>query len=270
MIKIKPLKKSTINDTTLVSLAIAVMLFVINIYLVKNTRAHALINMVAGAVALTVPLVTRYIYHIQSKSIEHNFPDFLRDITSNIKAGMTLTQAIRMCKNKNYGYLTPYVNEMSAKIDWGISFEKVLETFANTVQNHVISRAVKTIIETHRSGGNISEVLDAVVSSVTEIEKIKKERSTRIYSQMINGYVIYFVFLGVMIGMSKFLIPAFNWGGTKATAGTFTSVFRGIILIQSVFAGLTIGKLAEGSLTDGFKHAFIMFLFGYATILIMG
>ncbi len=270
MIDIKPLKKNNINDTTIISLTIAVILFAINIYLIKDIHLHAIINIIAGATALTIPLVIRYIYYIQSKSIERNFPDFLRDITSNIKAGMTLTQAIRMCKDKNYGYLTPYVNEISAKIDWGISFEKVLTTFANTVQNHIISRAVKTIIETHRSGGNISEVLDAVVSSVTEIEKIKKERSTRIYAQMINGYVIYFVFLGVMIGMSRFLIPAFNWGGTQNTASTFTSVFRAIILIQSIFAGLTIGKLAEGSITDGFKHAFIMFLFGYATILLMG
>ncbi len=267
---INRLKKNHVRDATLVSLTIAILLFAFNIYFVKSRTEHAIINIVAGILALFVPLVTRYVYYLQQKSIERNFPDFLRDITSNIKSGMTLTQAIRMCQGKNYGYLTPYVNDIAAKIDWGISFEKILESFANEVGNHVISRSVKTIIETHRSGGNIGEVLDAVVSSVTEIEKIKKERSTRIYSQMINGYVIYFVFLGVMIGMSKFLIPAFNWGGTKNVAGTFTSVFRSIIMIQSIFAGLTIGKLAEGSITAGLKHAFVMFLFGYAAILIMG
>ena len=241
----------------------------INIYFIKEKSFHALLNIIAGIIALIIPLSVRYIHYIQIKSIERNFPSFLRDITSNIKSGMTLTQAIRLCKGKNYGYLTPYVNEIAAKIDWGISFEKVLTVFSKTIGSKSISRSVKTIIETHRSGGNISEVLDAVVSSVTELEKIKKERSARIYSQMINGYIIYFVFLGVMIGLSKFLIPAFGWGQSKNIVETFSQIFQAIILIQSIFAGLTIGKLAEGSLIAGLKHAFIMFLFGYATIILM-
>ncbi len=257
------------NDATLISITIAVMILLVNVYLVKDRTLHAILNIIAGITALTIPLILRYMHYIQMKSIERNFPSFLRDVTSNIKSGMTLTQAIRMCRGKNYGYLTPYVEDMAAKIDWGISFEKILESFANTIGSRVISRSVKTIIETHRSGGNISEVLDAVVSSVTEIEKIKKERSARIYSQMLNGYVIYFVFLGVMFGLSKFLIPAFSWGEAKNMARMFDQIFQSIILIQSVFAGLTIGKLSEGSLTAGFKHAFIMFLFGYATIILM-
>ena len=146
----------------------------INIYFIKEKSFHALLNIIAGIIALIIPLSVRYIHYIQIKSIERNFPSFLRDITSNIKSGMTLTQAIRLCKGKNYGYLTPYVNEIAAKIDWGISFEKVLTVFSKTIGSKSISRSVKTIIETHRSGGNISEVLDAVVSSVTELEKIKK------------------------------------------------------------------------------------------------
>ncbi len=254
---------------TLVAIAISVMILAVNIYFIKQRTIHAILNIVAGIIALIIPLSIRYIHYVQLKSIEKNFPSFLRDITSNIKSGMTLTQSIRLCSGKNYGHLSPYVNDISAKIDWGISFEKVLTSFAESVGSKTISRSVKTIIETHRSGGNISEVLDAVVSSVTELEKIKRERSTRIYSQMINGYIVYFVFLGVMIGLSKFLIPAFGTGQTNNLAGTFDQIFKAIIIIQSIFAGLTIGKLAEGSLTAGFKHAFIMFLFGYATILLM-
>ncbi len=37
-------------------------------------------------------------------------------------------------------------------------------------------------------------------------------------------------------------------------------------LIQGFFAGVVLGKLAEGDLTSGFKHSLIMMTFAFITI----
>jgi flagellar protein FlaJ len=183
---------------------------------------------------------------------------------------MTLTQAIRTVSRNDYGPLTIHVKDMAAKLDWGINFETVLEKFSETVGSLTIKRSVKTINETHRSGGYIGTVLEAVAESQLILERIKKERSSSIYAQMVNGYVIFFVFLLVMFGLSEFLVPAFQTtGNTNELAIAYGSIFRDLIVIQGLFAGIAIGKMAEGSVFAGVKHAVVMISIGYTVFTLL-
>ena len=88
---------------------------------------------------------------------------------------------------------------------------------------------------------------------------------------MVTGYMIYVVFLGVMIGMSTFLLPAFSFGETMPNMqGVFVELFRSLIVIQGLFAGLAIGKMAEGKLVAGIKHSLVLIVFGYSAFVIFG
>lgn len=254
--------------TTAAGTALIVMNFT---YFSKYAQLFSLLNLLAGIVILGVPLTYRYFTYNRLKKIESIFPVFLRDVTENINAGMTLPQAIRTASKGNYDIFTPYAKDMAAKISWGISFEKVLEDFARKTGSRNMKRTVQTIIEAHRSGGTMSTVLEGIAQSLQEMEKIKKERSASVYSQMINGYLIYLVFLGVMIGLSSFLLPAFEFGEQAAgLQESFPELFRSLIVIQAIFAGLAVGKMAEGTLVAGVKHALALSAFGYTAFLILG
>ena len=112
----------------------------------------------------------------------------------------------------------------------------------------------------------MNTVLAAVAESLQDLEKIKKERSSSVYAQMITGYLIYIVFLGVMIGLSTFLIPVFF--NQAETDLDFIALFRSLIIIQGFFAGLSVGKMAEGTLVAGVKHSLVLTVFGYSVFLI--
>jgi len=184
---------------------------------------------------------------------------------------MTLPQAMRATSSIDYGVLTPYIREMASKVSWGITFEKIMEDFAKKTGSKSMKRNVQTIIETHRSGGAMDTILKSVAQSLIELERIKKERSASVYAQMINGYLIYIVFLGVMIGLSSVLVPAFRLGETLPDLqGVFAEIFRALIIIQGFFAGLAIGKMAEGNLIAGIKHSLVLVVFGYSAFLIFG
>lgn len=232
----------------------------------NNPNIFSILIFSAAMISLGIPLSMRYQKTSEIHAIEAKFPEFLRDVTSNIETGMTLPQAIRsVCKN-DYGPLSSHIKDISAKLDWGINFEKVLDDFSKKINSHTIRRSIKTIIETHRSGGYIGTVLEAVAESQTILERIKRERASSIYSQMISGYVIFFVFLGVMFGLSNFLVPAFQSQGGEESAQLavlYDSIFRNLILIQGLFAGLSIGKMAEGSVIAGVKHSLIMVSVGF-------
>lgn len=265
-------KKRDMKQISLITIVIGLIITYVNLQVfVSIPQIFSIVNLIAVIVVLGVPLLVKYSEYSQIKKLENHFPKLMRDITENIRTGMTLPQAIRAASANNYDILTAYVKELNAKISWGIPFDTALMDFADKTRSDSIKRTVQTVIEAHRSGGTIETVMEAVVDSLRELEKIKKERSASVYSQMINGYLIYIVFLGVMVGMSAFLIPTFQFENVQSDLRTvFSELFRNLIIIQGFFAGIAIGKMAEGNISAGIKHSMVLVIFGYTVFLFFG
>ncbi len=266
-------KGTDFKELSIAGIGIAIVIFVINLVFFSNyPQIFAILNLVAVVIALAMPLYSKFRSYEETRNMEEMFPRFLRDVTDNINAGMTLPQAVRTASNNAYGDLTSYVKELSAKIGWGIPFDKAFMSFAEKTKSKIITRTAKSIIEVHHHGGSIHGVLGAITSSVLELERIKKERATSIYGPMVTGYFIFFLFLGIMLTMARVLIPAFMWegsGGIENVKIFFTDMFRNMVVIQGIFAGLGIGKMAEGSITAGFKHAFVLGVVGYTVFVLV-
>lgn len=265
-------KKRDLKQISLITIVIGLIITYVNLQVfVSIPQIFSIVNLIAVVVVLGVPLLVKYSDYSQIKKLENYFPKLMRDITENIRTGMTLPQAIRAASSNNYDVLSAYVKELNAKISWGIQFDTALMDFADKTRSDSIRRTVQTVIEAHRSGGTIETVMEAVVESLRELEKIKKERSASVYSQMINGYLIYIVFLGVMVGMSAFLIPTFQFENAQSDLRTiFSELFRNLIIIQGFFAGIAIGKMAEGNVSAGIKHSMVLVIFGYTVFLFFG
>ena len=261
--------KLTTTNITAVSVAVGLIILSINVtYFIDYPQIFTTLNLVIAVIALGIPLLYRYSKFSKIKRIETMFPRFLGDITDAVHTGMTVTQAIRSAARNDYGDFTPYAREMAAKITWGISLSKVLEDFANKMGSANLKRTVQTINEAHKSGGTIQTVLTAVAETTQELEKIKRERSSSIYAQMVNGYIIYFVFLGVMIGISSFLIPAFQFEeGTGDLQTALPELFQNLVIIQGIFAGISVGKMAEGTFFAGAKHSLVLTVVGYSAFI---
>lgn len=228
-----------------------------------------------GLLIMMGPILSLKYYQYSVKSeIEDRFPDFLRDIVEGTRSGMSLPQAIQNTRGNDYGRLTPHVEKIAAKLDWGIPFERVMHDFARKTDSRIIRRAVNTIIQTYQSGGNVTDVLESVGNNIQEIKELEQERESELYGEMITGYVVYFIFLIVLIALMRYLVPALSFPGDIGPLGsqgmtaaelinTYRPLFRDLVVIQSVFSGLVIGKLSEGSLRAGGKHIAILLSVGY-------
>ncbi len=214
----------------------------------------------------------------RQKEIETEFLEFIRGLVENVRSGVSIPQAILHVSNTDYGALSPYVHKLANQIEWGYPLKTALQIFAKDTGNEVIKRATAIVIEAEKSGGDIGSVLEAVAGSVVEIKKVKEERKTNASSQTIQGYIIYIVFIGVMVMLQVFLIPKISAltidvsvglasGGVNtasiASEVDFGRVFIALIVVQGLFAGLMIGKFAEGDYKEGIKHSIIMVLGGY-------
>ncbi|MCD6477428.1 MAG: type II secretion system F family protein [Candidatus Aenigmarchaeota archaeon] len=260
------------------SFVIGVTIIVMNFLLFQGVvQVFTTINILGASLIVGPATIAKYVEYKKSRKIESMFPNFLSDVVSGTQSGMTLTQSIKAASKNEYGPLSPYVKKMASQIDWGIPFDQVLKGIAKELRSKLIDRTVSTIIETHRSGGSISDVLESVSTSVTEVERIKEERKAHVYSQILTGYVIYFVFLGVIIGLQKFLIPTLSFTGvsqfgvpsTKESTGNYNTVFQNLIVIQGLFSGLAIGKMSEGSIMAGLKHVIVFIAIGLTAFVLI-
>ncbi len=212
----------------------------------------------------------------RQREIEEKFLDFLRIVVSVVKSGATITQAIKQSSRENLGALNPYIHKMVAQIEWGISIIHVLRTFSYDTKNKAILRAVSILIESEESGGEIGDVLEAVASSVVIVKKMKEEQKSESFSQMVQGYIVFVIFIGIMLMLQLKLFPqlsgvgagsssglAILGGGTEAqTPFNLDKIFFSLLLIQGFFAGLVVGKFSEGSLKKGILHSLIMMTLG--------
>nr|MBA4404852.1 hypothetical protein [Nanoarchaeum sp.] len=219
----------------------------------------------------------------RNKEIEEKFLEFVRSVSDSVKSGIPIPKAIAEAGDTNYGALTPYVNKLVYQIGWGVPLREAFIRFSEDTNNKLVKRSMAIIVEAEQSGGHIDKVLQSVTASVLQIKKIKEERRSNIFSQIIQGYLIFIMFVGIMIVLQVYLMPQLtNIGGSVlsgvsttttglGTGGTpvfpstidFDMIFTFLLLIQGFFSGLMIGKFAEGNIKYGLKHSLILMLIGY-------
>lgn len=236
----------------------------------------------------------------ERKEYESRFLDFVRNFSSALRSGMPVAKAVAHAAENDYGSLNKHVIKLAHQVEWSIPLHKALNNFSKATGNDVIKRSISTVIEAEKAGGNIEDVLESITVSLIEIKKIKETRRASVHSQVMQSYIIFFVFLGVMIIIQNLLIPyianmqvpaaeGFNLASTNIQGmstyvpirfdsfTTFFSSIRGwatslygvffmLALIQGFFAGLTIGKLSEGDVSSGFKHSLILMTIAFLII----
>jgi flagellar protein FlaJ len=209
----------------------------------------------------------------REQEISEMFLEFSRNLAESVVTGTPISKSIINMSKKDYGALNPYVQKLANQISLGIPVNKALQTFAIEVDNDVIKRAVALIREAEKSGGEIDYILESVAKSISEVEKLKKERKAAIFNLVVQGYIIFFIFIGIMLVMEFKILPLTYGagagglfgaggispaGGEQMTPAEISRLFLYLLLTQGFFAGLTIGKLSEGSIKAGIKHSFVL------------
>jgi len=208
----------------------------------------------------------------QESEKEEMFLEFTRDLVEGVRSGTSISKSILNVKTKDYASLNPYIEKLANQIGLGIPVKSALDNFSKEVNNKVISRAITLISEAERAGGRIETILESVASSVGQIEKLRKERRATIYNLVVQGYIIFMIFIAIMLVMQYKILPITSeLGGAGATFSTsgfnvdtlgedasssssglspeaMSTSFLYLLLVQGFFAGLVIGKISEGSI----------------------
>ena len=210
---------------------------------------------------------------------EEMFLEFARNLVESVKTGTPISKSIINMRNKDYGALKIHIKKLANQISFGIPLIHALEIFAKDVRNKSISRSLTLIGQAEKGGGDIGEILEAVAGAVNMTDKLKKEQKAAISTLVIQGYIIFLIFIVIILVMQYQIIPMISGigdvlglggvagfsfgggGGEDVSQEQISNSFLYLILVQGFFTGLVIGKLSEGSIKAGIKHSFaLMFL----------
>lgn len=211
---------------------------------------------------------------------EDMFLEFARNLVESVKTGTPINRSIINLRSKSYGVLTSHIRKLANQISLGIPLNTALKTFSKDVSNKTISRALTLIGQAEKAGGNIGEILESVAGAVSMSDKLKKERQAAVSTLIIQGYIIFFIFMIIILVMQFRILPMLSGiggfsaetagglvggvgGGTAISAEELSSSFLYLLLVQGFFSGLMIGKLAEGSVKAGIKHSFTLMLIAF-------
>lgn len=255
----------------------AVITLAVDLIFLRNDKIFYFILGI-GVVLGVLPFIISLI--LESKKEKENnemFLEFSRNLVESVKAGTPISKSIINVQNKYYGSLTPHIKKLANQIFLGIPIREALNTFSLDVNSPTITRAVMLISEAEKAGGEIEKILDSVAKSVSETETLKKERRAAIYSLVVQGYIIFLIFIVIMLILQFKILPLtasfsnlpgggfgdINIKGADLSTQELSNPFLYLLIAQGLFAGLVIGKLAEGSIKAGIKHSFIMIILAY-------
>ena len=257
-----------LNKKQIIGMIFGLAVIISSIVFFRDTNFFYFIGIIGLIVGVTPFVLTLILERSRQKQVESKFLEFIRDLVENVKAGTPISKSILILKDRSYGPLSPYVQKLANQISLGIPLNDSLITFAQDTKSKVISRAVSLISEAQRAGGKIDIILESVSSSVNQIENLKKERKSAVSNLVVQGYIIFVVFILIMLILQFIILP---WVGQISDVGDVSLNVKPasveevssrpmffLILLQSFFAGFVIGKISEGSFRDGIKHSFIL------------
>src|SRR2546422_4280257 len=206
----------------------------------------------AGILSLIPPSIMYFIDSRRRDSIDNNIPHLIRDIADAGRSGMTLTRAIEISAERDYGPLTKEIKRLIAKISFRVPLERALQYFADSTGTMLSRTSAMLISEANKSGGDIQESMESIAKHVQDIQYLENKRRATLRPFIGVMYISFAVFLvTVYLLISSFFtqLANTNFGGAGASGGfgggfvslpldKITTVFLYMAMIEAMFAGL--------------------------------
>jgi len=214
---------------TLIGLSITGMVMILSGVIIGDPGILGNLIIIAVFISVTPYFLFKYSDYAWVKSLEDQFPNFIRDL-ADASRSMPLTEAIRATSKSNYGKLSPEIVKMSNRLSWGTSFVRTLEIFETGVmRSRIIREALDILRQSYESGGNVVMTLESISRDMMMLKEAEEERFSLLRQHIFIMYAVFFMFVGISVLIIFVMVPMIETQSelTGASAGRFgmTSMF---------------------------------------------
>jgi flagellar protein FlaJ len=172
--------------------------------------------LVLGFITSVLPYgVISFLENRAVNEVERQFPTFLNDLAESKRGGQTFVQALESSRDSDYGRLSPEIQKVYNQMTWGVPFPEVMERFSRRMsKSQVIQESLTILLQSFRSGGNITDTIDSIADDAADLRAILQKKNSEVKQQVIIMYVIYFLFVGITIGVYLMMSQLLGLGTT--------------------------------------------------------
>ncbi len=221
----------------------------------------------------------------RARFVESILPDVLKLMSSNLKSGINLDEALVLSARPEFEFFSDKIKETGKLLATGSELKDAIQSLSKGIDSEALRKTIKIIVEGLESGGEIAILLESTADNIQETEVLRKEINSTIFvyalfifiAACLIAPVLYAVSIqlaGVLSRLSQSI--AIQFMAQEATTPVqlsptivseeFLRNFAYVnLIITSAFASLIIALINKGNEKHGIKY--IPFLMGIAIIL---
>lgn len=173
------------------------------------------------------------------KKFGAQFVDVLLLLSNSLRAGFNLNQALQIVATE---MPSPAKNEFSLVLmdrELGASMERALENLGQRMKSDSVRIFITAILVTLQTGGDIVHMLDKLVNTIRDRERVEDRVRTMTASGRMQGYVVavlpIFLFMSVYLWKGEVVRPLLEslWGQVVIVLGVLFNVM-GLVAIRKM------------------------------------
>ena len=192
----------------------------------------------------------------RAERIENSIPDFLRQLSSMLKVGLSLENALVDMSNHGKGPLYDELRRVVVEIRMGKSLDESFNNMAIRLNSKDLERSFKIILNAHKSGGSLSDIILDVSDDLRAMLVLKRERKASVMMSIMFLLIASTVAAPFALGMvgvySTFMIDLGKGGAICEVAPLAAEIY---LIIHSILAGFLIALIMYGDLRKGLRYS---------------
>ena len=156
------------------------------------------IGLILGAVILLMAMFMYFLPKMRtggrSTEASREIPFALRQMATELRAGIGLHDSMRSIAMSGYGPLSEEFARALEEIKYGETTEKALTDMSERIQSEGLTRAIYQITRTLSSGGDLAKTL-SVIADDTAYEMRMKLKD---YAQKLNSFTMIYMFIAIL------------------------------------------------------------------------
>ena len=171
----------------------------------------------------------------RARNLEKELPFALRQLATQVKAGVSFHKSMSSIVAANYGTLSEEFARVLRDIEQGFSTEQALTRLSKRTKSPGFRKALAQIMRALRAGGNLSDTISAIASDISFELRMK----VRDYTERLNFISIVYIMVGVVapvvvaILSSVVQLPLLG-GANMFPFAYIVLIFMAIILVMSL------------------------------------
>ncbi len=140
----------------------------------------------------------------RAAQVDRSLPFALRQLATQVKAGVSFHKAIQSISTSNYGILSDEFSKVVADVNRGDTMENALVKLSRRNTSKGLRRTVTQVLRSFKTGGNLS----TIISDIAEDVSFEARMNIRDFTEKLNFINVIYIMIGVVAPVTLAILSA--------------------------------------------------------------